>query len=83
MKMDFTSPEYYLWFLPMVILGVLVFSRGKKNIQLGLILIFNYIFFLLASGWHIILLMTSTILDWKIANRILGKKSDKKKENDY
>lgn len=67
---DFTSPEYYFWFLPMVMFGVLVFSRGQKNVQLGLILIFSYIFFLLASGWHILLLLTSTVLDWKISNRI-------------
>lgn len=64
----------------MVIFGVLVFSRGKKNIQLGLILIFSYIFFLLASGWHILLLMTSTILDWKISNRIWVESDERKRK---
>jgi alginate O-acetyltransferase complex protein AlgI len=77
---DFTSPDYYIWFLPMVIFGVLVLSRGKKNIQLGLILLFSYIFFLLASGWHILLLMTSTILDWKISNKIWIESDQKRRK---
>ena len=30
----------------------------------------SYIFFCIASGWHIILLLISTILDWTTAKRI-------------
>jgi len=30
----------------------------------------SYIFFILASGWHVLLLLTSTIVDWTAGNRI-------------
>ena len=33
-------------------------------------LVMSYIFFWLASGWHVILLLTSTIVDWTAGKKI-------------
>tara|TARA_X000001036_G_scaffold402800_1_gene408878 strand:- start:3635 stop:4987 length:1353 start_codon:yes stop_codon:yes gene_type:complete len=33
-------------------------------------MVMSYLFFILASGWHIILLLISTIVDWNSGNRI-------------
>ena len=78
--MDFTTLGYYAWFLPCVIIFVLAFSRNKKRVQIGIILLFSYIFFLLASGWHVLLLATSTIVDWFVAKSIFKSKNQKKKK---
>ena len=68
--MDFTTLGYYTWFLPLVVLSVLVFSRNRKRVQFGLIVLFSYLFFVLASGWHVILLAISTTMDWFVAKAI-------------
>lgn len=68
--MDFTNPGYYIWFLPLVVLSVLIFSKRQKRVQFGLIVLFSYLFFILASGWHVILLAISTVMDWFVAKLI-------------
>ena len=68
--MDFTTLGYYTWFLPAVVVAVMVLARHRKAPQMGLILLASYVFFWLASGWHVILLATSTCADWFIAKRI-------------
>ena len=70
--MDFTSSEYYSWFLPLTCFLVLVISRNKKSTQMGIIVLFSYLFFWLASGWHVILLGISTTTDWLIAKKIFN-----------
>ena len=63
MKMDFVSPEYYLYFLPVVFLLTFgVASRQRR--QILILLVMSYVFFWLASGWHLILLLISTCIDW-------------------
>ncbi len=78
--MDFTSPDYYVWFLPCVIVAVLSLSRSKRRVQIGIILLFSYLFFWLASGWHVILLAISTLMDWTIAKRIFTTANHQKKK---
>jgi len=78
-NLDFTTPGYYIWFLPCVILSILALSRGRKRIQIGLILLFSYLFFLLASGWHVVLLAISTLMDWTIAKRIFSSENQRTK----
>ena len=68
--MNFVTSDYYLWFLPAVL--VLTFTIGSKmrRRQIGILMASSYVFFWLASGWHIILLITSTLLDWTAGKRI-------------
>lgn len=68
--MDFVDEAYYLYFLPATLFLTFLAGRRKKNLQLMILLLMSYIFFLIASGWHIILLLISTILDWTAAKRI-------------
>ena len=68
--MNFTTPEYYTMFLPIVVILVLFIARGKRNAQVMVMLTFSYIFFWLASGWHIILLLISTLVDWTAGKKI-------------
>jgi alginate O-acetyltransferase complex protein AlgI len=68
--MDFVTPEYYFWFLPLVFLCTFVIGFRKRRRQIGILLASSYLFFCLASGWHIILLLISTIVDWTSANKI-------------
>ena len=53
----------------MVIL-VLFVGRQKRDLQILVMLAMSYIFFWLASGWHVILLLTSTIVDWTAGKKI-------------
>ena len=78
--MDFTTLGYYTWFLPAVVVAVLVLARHRKAPQMGLILLASYVFFWLASGWHVILLATSTCADWFIAKRIASSEDQKTKK---
>ena len=68
--MNFTTSEYYTMFLPIVVILVLFIARGKRNAQIMIMLTFSYIFFWLASGWHIILLLISTLVDWTAGKKI-------------
>ena len=69
MGMNFTEPSYYFAFLPAAILFVWL-TRRKVGSQLRVLLMMSYIFFILASGWHLILLITSTIVDWAAGGKI-------------
>ena len=68
--MNFITPEYYKIFLPIVVFLVLVIGRKKRNLQVMVMLGMSYIFFWLASGWHILLLLTSTVVDWTAGKKI-------------
>ena len=68
--MDFVTLDYYKFFLPLVVILVLFIGRQRRDIQVLLILAMSYIFFWLASGWHILLLLTSTIIDWTAGKKI-------------
>ena len=62
--MDFVSPEYYQYFLPLVFFLTIFIASGKRKSQIIILLLTSYIFFWFASGWHIILLLISTCVDW-------------------
>jgi alginate O-acetyltransferase complex protein AlgI len=68
--MDFVTSEYYKIFLPIVVILVLFIGRQKRDLQVLVMLAMSYIFFWLASGWHVILLLTSTIVDWTAGKKI-------------
>ena len=68
--MDFVNFNYYSIFLPIAIISVLFFARNKRNYQITILLLMSYVFFWLASGWHILLLLTSTVVDWVAGKRI-------------
>ena len=70
MTFNFMSPGYYLWFLPVTLILTLILSRGQRIRQVGILSAVSYLFFILASGWHVLLLLTSTIVDWTSGNRI-------------
>ena len=70
MSFNFMSPEYYLFFLPICFLLTILISREKKPVQILILCIMSYFFFILASGWHVLLLLVSTLVDWNAANRI-------------
>ena len=62
--MDFVSVEYYIYFLPAVFFLAMWTTLGSKRPQIMILLIMSYLFFWLASGWHILLLLISTCVDW-------------------
>lgn len=68
--MDFVTPNYYKIFLPLVVILVLFIGRKRRDVQVLVMLVMSYIFFWLASGWHILLLLTSTVLDWTAGKKI-------------
>ena len=68
--MDFVTSEYYLYFLPVVVAMVFFLRRGRRDLQILVMLLMSYLFFWLASGWHIVLLLFSTILDWNAGKKI-------------
>ena len=68
--MDFVTSDYYLWFLPIVFFLTFTIGSKKRRRQIGILMASSYVFFWLASGWHIILLITSTLLDWTAGKRI-------------
>ena len=68
--MDFVTPEYYLYFLPVVVLGVFFLRQRKRNLQISLMLLMSYLFFWFASGWHVLLLLISTLVDWNAGKKI-------------
>jgi len=70
MGFDFTNPQYYLWFLPVTLILVFAVSKRKRSRQIGILCAMSYTFFILASGWHVLLLLTSTLVDWSAGNRI-------------
>ena len=68
--MDFVTSEYYTIFLPIVVVLVLFIGRQKREAQVLMMLTMSYVFFWLASGWHILLLLTSTLVDWTAGKKI-------------
>ncbi|RAH13795.1 MAG: MBOAT family protein [Methanobacteriota archaeon] len=68
--MDFVTTEYYQFFLPIVFLLTIFIASGKRKNQLIILLLSSYVFFWFASGWHIILLLISTCVDWTAGSKI-------------
>ena len=62
--MDFVTPSYYLFFLPLVFALTIGLASKRKRTQILILLTLSYLFFWLASGWHLILLIVSTCIDW-------------------
>ncbi|MDA9166329.1 hypothetical protein N9O16_02435 [Candidatus Poseidoniaceae archaeon] len=68
--MDFITNDYYFWFLPIVFLATFTIGHKKRRKQILILLVSSYVFFWLASGWHILLLLVSTITDWTASKKI-------------
>ncbi len=80
MSFGFTDLEYFLFFLPLTaILSLWLFNRRIQS-QLGILLVMSYVFFFLASGWHLILLIISTVVDWTAGNSIHNSNEEKKRK---
>ena len=75
MPFNFMSPEYYLFFLPFCLFLMIIVPRDNKSLQISILCIMSYLFFILASGWHIILLLMSTLVDWNAGKRIYNNNS--------
>ena len=74
--MDFVTSEYYIWFLPIVFLLTFTIGSKQRRRQIAILMVSSYVFFWLASGWHMILLLTSTLLDWTAGKRIHNSTND-------
>ena len=68
--MDFITTDYYFWFLPIVFLATFTIGHKKRRKRILILLASSYVFFWLASGWHILLLFVSTITDWTASKKI-------------
>jgi alginate O-acetyltransferase complex protein AlgI len=68
--LDFITTDYYFWFLPIVFLATFTIGHKKRRKQILILLVSSYVFFWLASGWHILLLLVSTITDWTASKKI-------------
>ena len=77
MKMDFTTPGYYYWFLPLAIALYFFVLKGKRDQRVILLVAMSYLFFWMASGWHFLLLAISTCTDWIAGRRISESKDEK------
>ena len=73
--MDFTTVEYYQWFLPCTFALAIIANRKSKNLRIWVLTLASYTFFWFASGWHLLLLGVSTLNDW-IAGKNIQKSSD-------
>lgn len=73
--MDFTSAEYYQWFLPATFVLAIIANRHSKRSRIWVLLLMSYVFFWFASGWHLLLLAISTINDW-FAGKNIAKSSN-------
>ena len=82
MTFNFTNPGYYLWFIPVTMF--IVFATGilrrRVDRQLSALLVMSYLFFVLASGWHLVLLITSTTVDWFAGKRIFESQNGRKRK---
>jgi len=70
MTLDFVTPGYYYWFLPVTMILYFTFLKGRRDQRVILLVAMSYLFFWLASGWHFILLAISTCTDWVAGRRI-------------
>ena len=68
--MDFVTPSYYLYFLPIVFILTMGLASKRRRVQILVLLSMSYVFFWLASGWHIILLLISTCIDWTAGQKM-------------
>jgi len=68
--LDFVTSEYYIWFLPIVFLLTFTIGQRQRRRQIGILMVSSYVFFWMASGWHMILLLTSTLVDWTAGKKI-------------
>ena len=68
--MDFTTPGYYYWFVPLAMTLYFFILRGKRDQRVILLVAMSYLFFWMASGWHFLLLAISTCADWVAGRRI-------------
>jgi alginate O-acetyltransferase complex protein AlgI len=68
--MDFTTIEYYQWFLPCTFILAIIANRKSKNLRIWVLTLMSYTFFWYASGWHFLLLAVSTITDWVAGKKI-------------
>ena len=75
--MNFVTYSYYLYFLPAVILLTFGLTSKRRKKQILVLVSMSYLFFWLASGWHLLLLLLSTCIDWTAGKKI--SKSDEVK----
>ena len=75
--MDFVTPGYYLYFLPAVVFLTIGIASRKRRMQILILLVMSYIFFWLASGWHILLLFISTCVDWTAGKKCMNPKTNR------
>ena len=68
--MDFVTLSYYIWFLPIVYVCTFLIGSKQRKRQILILLASSYVFFWLASGWHVLLLLISTLVDWNAAKKI-------------
>jgi len=78
--MDFITTEYYYWFLPVVFLCTFIIGNRNRRRQVGILLVSSYVFFYFASGWHMLLLLTSTLVDWNAAKNIFESEDAKERK---
>jgi alginate O-acetyltransferase complex protein AlgI len=72
--MDFVTSDYYLYFLPAAFVLAMWLSLGIRKYQISILLLMSYLFFWFASGWHLILLLISTCVDWTAGSKIANSK---------
>ena len=70
MIVDFVSLDYYRYFLPIAFILAMWVSLGRRKPQIIILLGMSYLFFWLASGWHVLLLLLSTCLDWTAGSKM-------------
>ncbi len=68
--MDFVTTEYYVYFLPAAFILSIWLCFGIRKYQISILLLMSYLFFWFASGWHLILLLISTCVDWTAGKKI-------------
>lgn len=74
--MDFVTSEYYFYFLPMAFVLAMWLSFGIRKYQISILVLMSYLFFWFASGWHLILLLISTCVDWTAGAKIANSKDN-------
>ena len=74
--MDFTTMEYYQWFLPCTFILAVLANRKSKNLRIWVLTLASYTFFWFASGWHFLLLALSTVNDWVAGKKISSSDDD-------
>ena len=60
----------------MLILTLVIFVKRKQT-QVIILFVMSLVFFWFASGWHVILLLFSTSIDWRSGNSIYASNDNK------